>query len=241
MKRILFPAIVLIVFIISTFLSQHVSATTTLVLFPTDDAHTFSSEDTTNFGAVSELSVVKTRAYEYISFLKFNTSALDPDSIVAAVLKLNVLDGSDDTQQLHQVSNNSWSEATISHSTRPELSQSISTMTGYPDDSWVEFDVTNQVKASTGSVSYALSNSGSDDLILASKEYPQNNPQLIIVTNQTDAVPNTDVNSDGITDYSDYTDLVEVFGNHGCDVNADVNRNCQVDIFDFAIVVSQIN
>lgn len=241
MKRLL-PFITTAIVIVAAFgFTTLTSASTTLVLFPSDDAHTYSSDDSTNFGAVPELSVVKTDAYEYTSFLKFNTSNLDPDSIVAATLKLNVINGSQNTQHLHELSISTWSELDISYLNQPELGNIITTMTGYPDGSWVEFDVTSQVKASTGSVSYAITSSGPDDIIFTSKESPQNNPQLIIITNQTDAVPNTDINADGTTDYQDYTDLVNIFDHHGCDVNADVNKNCIVDIFDFASVVSQIN
>jgi hypothetical protein len=226
-------------------LAGHVMATTTLVLLPSDDAHTDSSEDRTNFGQISTLNVVKTTTRQQTSFLKFDLSTIDLSQLQAAVLKLKVIDGSTKTQRLNLVSDTSWNESTLTFRNQPVASSTISSITGYTTGSWIEFNVSDQVKnATNNAVSFAIDTQESDDLIFASKESPSDNPQLVIYTTNEPSpttAPTTDINLDGTTDYTDYTQVSNDVGSTGCDHPSDINQDCRVDIFDFAGITSQLH
>jgi hypothetical protein len=49
-----------------------------------------------------------------------------------------------------------------------------------------------------------------------------------------------DVNNDGVVNYQDYTALMSQFGNTQCPNRADIDRNCKVDIFDYNILITEL-
>jgi PKD repeat protein len=155
------------------------AATTTFVA--TADAHVKSSNQTTNYGAVTTLQV-RAPSPEYRSYLRFTVSGL-PGPASAAKLRLFVTDASPNGGQIFLVSG-SWTETTITWNSAPPLGASLGTAGSVTAGTWVEIALPAGQFPGNGSYSVAITTSSTNSAIYSSRE-GTNPPQLVLTAGST--------------------------------------------------------
>lgn len=132
---------------------------TTVQIHPSNDAYVSSEEPGDSAGAQPYL-YVYTNGDEYRSFLKFNLSSIPDDAEVqSAALKVLIgLDhwpwfGSGASVEVRKVTNDAWSEGTITWNNQPPYGSLLDTVTqsfyegGEVVEKWWEWSVTSQVRS----------------------------------------------------------------------------------------------
>lgn len=137
----------------------------TQVLYVSEDAYVRGGADAgSNFGSETQL-VIRNNGEgsgsTRRSFIKFDLSGLTAP-VYNVKLRLNVAnDAPIPTEDLlHQVPDDSWSEATITYNNQPAVGSLVGTQTVPPNSSWVEYDITTLVNneiAGDGVLSLRLS------------------------------------------------------------------------------------
>jgi PKD repeat protein len=157
---------------------QVVVAPSVTTFLPSGDAKVRSTRSDRNYGSADDLRL-RDGSHVWESFLRFDVSGL-PAAVISAKLRLYVTDGSADGGTLF-ATNSSWSEATITYSTRPPLVEpSIGNLGRVSNGTWVEIDVTSQVSGN-GAFAFGLSSSSSNSAFFSSRE-GANPPELVIET-----------------------------------------------------------
>ena len=145
---------------------------------PTDDTYVDSGSVSAVHGAANNLRVRDT-SRDLHTYLKFTVAAVGtPDS---SILRLWVLDGSVAGGSLYVVPDTTWSEATMSWSTKkPIMGTPIASKTAVSAGTWAEFDVSSIVTGD-GTYSFALISASSDLARYASSEASATmRPQLVM-------------------------------------------------------------
>ncbi|MBT2522429.1 phytase, partial [Arthrobacter sp. ISL-28] len=96
----------------------------TVMLTPTADAYVSSAATTTNYGTMPKLAVDNSPVEN--AYLKFDLSGLAGRTIVSAKLQLRATtSGSTGTQNVRLVTVDTWTESSLTYSTRPALGSSV--------------------------------------------------------------------------------------------------------------------
>ena len=131
-------------------------ATATL-LAPTDNTYVDGgADDATNYGGGTSMAVKNsTGAYDRISLLKFSTTGVT-GTVGRAILWVNghVSDsgGSQATLTAYALSNDTWTETTVTFNTAPSLTTSYGTGQISTTNDWISLDVTGLVATATGGI-----------------------------------------------------------------------------------------
>jgi hypothetical protein len=112
-----------------------------------------------------------------ISYLRFDLTSVS--DIESAVLRLHVIDSSTGVKYFREVSDDSWSEDTITFDNRPAVGNEIASLSD-EELGWVEIDITAYAQANQGEfLSLEIDTPSSSSCEFSSKEsaYP---PELVI-------------------------------------------------------------
>jgi len=155
-------------------------APATATLNPIDDAYVGGDLPTTNFGSDIELQSDGSPVRQ--SFLKFDLLTLAGQTVNQATLRMFVTNGSGGTHTLNEVSDDTWSEITITFNNKPDKGPVITTLIpGTTTGVWREVDITSAVAANTGSlVSISLDTASTDGFDFSSTEAAGNHVELVI-------------------------------------------------------------
>jgi len=150
---------------------------TTLSFSPVEDAYVSAANPTRNFGLAKVLEVDNSPVIT--SYLKFTVAGLS-STPSRALLKLRNTKSSSAGYLLKAVSDNSWSQGTITYSNAPALASTLASSGPTKSGTWTTFDVSSVVKAN-GTCSFALSGLSSNASAVNSLEssYP---PMLAVDT-----------------------------------------------------------
>jgi hypothetical protein len=119
-----------------------------VALSPIDDTYIDESNPTDVFGSVLELSVDGGN-YE-IPFLKFDLSSVSAP-VKVAMLKLYITNGADgEPQFVYGVSDNSWTESTLTWNNAPALGEEIGMTTGGESGGILYIEVTDYINGKLG-------------------------------------------------------------------------------------------
>lgn len=137
----------------------------------------------TNYGTNNKLRI--DGSPQKISYLKFDLAPVAGKTIKKATLKLKIpkADGSGSSNKfsLRRVNQSAWTENGIKYSNRPSLGSQVTTFTGKGPGNLIQVDVTNAVKPIAGQrVGWAITSSGSNELILNSRNATSGRPQLMV-------------------------------------------------------------
>jgi len=143
---------------VAAVLLSSTAAGTVVAIPPTDDAYVHSGRSSTNYGAETTLYVGDENWNDPViccrSYLKFDLSGIPPGStIVSARLWLFVWGvGNPATLDVaaHSVSDDTWSEATVTWNTAPGFNAVASDIQAVGFNQWVNWDVTADAQAELG-------------------------------------------------------------------------------------------
>ncbi|MCP4429207.1 MAG: DNRLRE domain-containing protein [Chloroflexi bacterium] len=154
-----------------------VAAITTTTIIADSDAVVRGGQDAnTNFGDSTILATANVS--DTYSFIRFDIpETLGP--FHSATLRLYALGFADPGFAVHQVSDNSWQEATITHNNAPAVGATIASLPHHWGNRWVEIDITDHITTS-GQVSLAILNTRIDEAQYYSRESGEYAPQLVV-------------------------------------------------------------
>ncbi len=159
--------------------SARASGTNVQTLEPIADSYVDKSVPGANYGSSASMDVKASPAQQ--TFLRFVVPAGTP-LVTGATFRAYATDASVDGGTLFKVLSTTWSESTITWSTRPAISSSISHVGHVPLGGWVSVDVASWVKG-PGTYSFAITTGNSDRSIYVSKEGAAGqHPQLVVVS-----------------------------------------------------------
>jgi PKD repeat protein len=149
----------------------------TLTFIPSDDAYVRSNFPDENTG--SQTSLRTYRVDQTTSYLKFTVAGVTTP-VTSVKLRLFVTDPSTVAGAIYSVADTSWSEGTITWTTRPAVGSLLGTGASAPAGTWVEFDLGTPFSAD-GVYSFVLRGGNSDAVWYSSKE-GANAPQLVVTS-----------------------------------------------------------
>ncbi len=140
-----------------------------LALSPVDDTYIDEYYPSSNYGTDSELRIDGGN-YE-IPFLKFDLSSVSTP-VKVAMLKLYITNGADgDPQFVYAVSDNTWTESTLTWNNAPALGEEIGMTTGGESGGILYIEITDFINANLGGIaSLAIQSDETDSLRFSSKE-----------------------------------------------------------------------
>jgi hypothetical protein len=156
--------------------------TQTLTFTATEDALVTQNPPTSNYGNNSTLRVKSGATSAIESYVKFSLSGLL--NVQSATLRLRTAATPVTQVTVRAVADSSWSESTVTWSSRPMLGSTLATGTNLAASAWHDFDVTPHV-AGNGSLSFGLSSTATtagQDFISSEGADP---PQLVVVQSIT--------------------------------------------------------
>jgi trimeric autotransporter adhesin len=145
-----------------------------------DDTYVSSSAPSSVFGNATELRVRQSSSTQLHSYLKFTVAGAG--SPTSATLRLFVTEASVDGGSLFLVPDSSWSESSMTWSTKKVVVGAALDSAGTASvGTWVEFDVSDAVNGD-GTYSFALISAANDVVRYASSEHgtTTNRPQLVL-------------------------------------------------------------
>jgi hypothetical protein len=157
------------------FRSDDGSSSSETTLNPAGDAYVREDSLTGNYGDSLKLDLDGDPLR--ISYLKFDLSSVS--DIESAVLRLHVTDTSTGIKYFREVSDDSWSEDTVTFDNRPAIGNQIASLSD-EELGWVEIDITSYAQANQGGyLSLEIDTPSSSSCEFSSKEsaYP---PELVI-------------------------------------------------------------
>lgn len=145
-----------------------------------DDAYAASDTPNNNFGLSVNLQSDASPINE--SFLKFDLRSLAGLTISLAKLRMFVTNGSGGVQSVKQVTDNTWSEGTLTYGNRPAKGAAIASFTpGSSTGVWKEVAITSAIAAKAGSfMSLAVDSGSSDGYDFNSAEAGANRVELVV-------------------------------------------------------------
>jgi hypothetical protein len=171
---------------------------------PSADAYVSQARPRVNFGSAKEL-LAGSRPKVRRSYLCFDLADLS-GTVVKATLRLYSKDTSRTGFAVHAVSDNSWSEQTITYRTAPAPGPVVATTPRAAADTFTSVDVTGLVAAG-GVVSLAVT--ATDRLRVASRESGAFAPQLIVEVTSTSSSTSTSTSTSTTTSTTTTTTLVQ--------------------------------
>jgi len=148
------------------------------------DSYVDSDKPGTNFGNSGRMRV--DGSPKKISYMKFDLMPLEGKRVISARIKLNIPtnESSGSTNRdfnLRRVGVSSWSEDKINFKNKPALGPAVASFNGKGSGSVIDVDLTSFVSSNLGKkVSLALTNDGSNDLILMTREATSTRPRIVI-------------------------------------------------------------
>ncbi|GGJ81987.1 hypothetical protein GCM10010123_09700 [Pilimelia anulata] len=164
------------------------ATTQTVAYTATEDGYTASGSATTSTGTWAKLVSGRSGTQDYLSFLKFNVGALAAGTTVQkATLTLTreevALPAS---LKIKKVGTTSWTEAGLTHKTRPTVGEDVATAAPAATAATVAFDLTKAVRAA-GTYAFAVNVPSNDRLArFKSSEAAAGKPTLSLVLSKAD-------------------------------------------------------
>ena len=151
-----------------------------VTLNPVDDAYVAGELPDDNFGSDVLLDADASPVRE--SYLKFDLRALAPQGVSQARLRMFVTNGSGGSFELRDVSDSTWTEASITFNNKPAKGNLLAGFTpGTATGRWLEVDLTAATAGKAGSfLSAALVTSSTDALEFNSSEAASSRVELLI-------------------------------------------------------------
>lgn len=145
---------------------------------PSADEYVDSATPTINFGALTMLRVDSSPVMH--SYARFSVSGLS-GAVSQATLRLYANSTSTSGIGVYSEADNSWSETSMNYNNAPLLGSLLGTTSPVTGGTWMEMDVTSQVKGN-GLVSFALDTPGVTTISLGSRESGADAPQLVVIS-----------------------------------------------------------
>ena len=146
---------------------------------PSDDAYVAGDLPANNFGTTSVLQSDASPVQR--TYLKFGLQSLAAKAILSAKLRMWVTNGSGGTQNIRSVTENNWSEGTLTYSNAPATGATITSFNGGVVSVWSEADLTSAVASAAGSsLSLAIDSASSDGYHFNSNEAAANRVELVV-------------------------------------------------------------
>ncbi len=162
------------------------TVSTDVTFNPTEDSFVWSAQPDNDYGSAQELRVREPSSEDVNAYLKFSVTGLS-DPVESAVVRLEVLNDSDDGGGIYSVSNNyegtsePWDEDGLRWPNAPAISSiPLSSVSAVSVGDVVEFDVTAAISGD-GVYSFAISNNSRDVCKYHSKEGLVS-PELVVST-----------------------------------------------------------
>ena len=154
------------------------STSSTFTFTPIADAYVNSGSVTTNYGAVTTL---RTDASPDLhSYLRFNIQGVG-GNITRATLRIYANSASTIGCTANSLSNNTWTESTITYSNAPSVGSVIGSSSPFGAGAWISINVTTYITGN-GTYNFGLTTPSSTAISFASREAGANAPQLIVET-----------------------------------------------------------
>ena len=150
----------------------------TFTFSPSADSYVNASSAATNYGTSTQFRVDGSPIVR--SYLRFDVQGLS-GTITRVTLRVYANSSSSLGYTVYAVSNNTWTESTITYDNAPLLGSSSGSSGKFNSAVWTTVDITSLVTGN-GSLNIALATSSSTAVSLASRESGANAPQLIIET-----------------------------------------------------------
>jgi hypothetical protein len=157
----------------------------TITASATADTYTRENAATSNFGMLARWSVDGRKSDVRHALLTFDVNIPAGQTIASATLRAHSESASTGTGVDAYTIAETWTETGVAWNTEPEYGNRLSNSGGYPDESWVEWDVTAGVTKG-GPVSLLLSTGEPSWLGFDSRENDSGlAPQLVVTTAAT--------------------------------------------------------
>ena len=154
------------------------SVGSTLQFAPTDDATIEADAPTSNFGSGGKIEVDGSPKQQFL--LKFSVSGIGSHKVQSAILRLYNANASDRGGDFYKVSDNNWSQQTVTWNNAPPAdSNCIASLGAAAKDSWVEIDVSPLI-AGDGTYSLRAVSTSKDGAGYKSRDAGSNAPELLI-------------------------------------------------------------
>jgi hypothetical protein len=161
----------------NTLTSTLTPAANVLSFAPVDDTYVYQTNGSTNYGSAASLQTDNSPIKHIL--LKFNVTGLNGQQVTSAKLRLFAVDPSSKGGDFYQVTDNTWSEKTVTWNTAPAAETTLLASLGSVSVSnWYEVDLTSLITGD-GTYSLRIVSTSSDGADYSSKE-GSNPPQLVI-------------------------------------------------------------
>jgi hypothetical protein len=162
----------------STFTPTATEVISTFTFNPIADAYVNEGSPASNYGGATTLRADATPVVR--SYLRFDVQGLS-GTIRRVTLRVFTNSSSSTGYEVRNVTDTSWSEATINYANAPAIDGVTTTFGQFAAGAWTSVDVTPLV-AGNGSFNLALTTTSATAFSLASRESGANAPQLIVET-----------------------------------------------------------
>jgi hypothetical protein len=118
------------------------------------------------------------------SYLRFNVQGIS-GTITRVTLRVYANSSSSTGYTVYAVSNNTWTETTITYNNAPPIGSSVGSSPGFNAGTtgvWTTVNITTTAVTGNGTLNLALGTSSSTAISLASRESITTAPQLVIET-----------------------------------------------------------
>lgn len=148
------------------------------LFIPTADAYVNSANPSINYGALTTLRGDGSPIVR--SYLRFNVQGLS-GTIARATLRIFANSSSSGGYEIRSVSNNTWSETTITYNNAPTVGTVLGSSGGFGGGAWTSVEITPYITGN-GTYNLALTVPGSTAISFASREAGTTAPQLVVET-----------------------------------------------------------
>ena len=161
----------------NTLTSTLTPAANVLSFAPVDDTYVYQTNGSTNYGSAASLQTDNSPIKHIL--LKFNVTGLNGQQVTSAKLRLFAVDPSSKGGDFYQVTDNTWSEKTVTWNTAPAAETTLLASLGSVSvGNWYEVGLTSLITGD-GTYSLRIVSTSSDGADYSSKE-GSNPPQLVI-------------------------------------------------------------
>jgi len=149
-------------------------------LIPVADTYVNSGYPGGNYGSTTPLKVGGSGVVR-VAYLKFDLTSLAGKTLTSATLRLWLYNGASGTYTVDSVGDTSWTESGTTYLNRPTVGSAIGSVSNPVSGTWMQVDVTADVKANLGKlISFATTSASSHTLSVHSREAKYIKPQLVI-------------------------------------------------------------
>jgi hypothetical protein len=154
--------------------------TTTLKFLPTDDANIIAGSPNSNYGSNPKLWVDDAVSAVYNFLIKFSVSGIGAKQVSSAQLWLYNNNSSDKGGDFYSVTDNSWSEQSVTWNNAPSADTNlVASLGAVSPGNWVIVDVTPLITGD-GTYSLRVKSTSTNSAGYYSKETPEFSPILVI-------------------------------------------------------------